>query len=314
MATNPNNAIGTNGALNGRTSVNAFNDALATYNDRGVLSGWTCLASSGMTVELGGISGRRDVAVAMDANGNFTTINNISGSPISVTLPAAPGTNKRIDAVVAYVDNPPQGTATDTDNPGACGIIPVSGTVAANPSMPNETTIRSAITADGASGSSAYYVVLAKITVASGTTDIDNTMIEAGQHAEIQGATVGTGALADGAVTADKVDWATLPHQFKNADNQPLTLTCTKAGTYYVFAQTSWNGNATKVFSLKKNGSTTIVEGVDSRSGGGIWGNVTVNGIVSLAVNDTIGYYDGSTLVVGGNYSRNAIGMIYIGS
>lgn len=219
MATNPNNAVGTNGAFGGRTSVNAFNDALATYNDRGVLSGWTCLASSGMTVELGGISGRRDVAVAMDANGNFTTINNISGSPISVTLPAAPGTNKRIDVVVAYVDNPPQGTATDTDNPGACGIIPVSGTVAANPSMPNETTIRSAITADGASGSSAYYVVLAKITVASGTTDIDNTMIEAGQHAEIQGETVGTGAIADGAVTADKIDYATLAPNYTGAQN-----------------------------------------------------------------------------------------------
>lgn len=208
--TNPSDAIGTNGAFGGRTSVNAFNDALATYNDRGILSGWTCLPNSGMTVALGGITGRRDVAVAMDSNGNFTSINNISGAPVNVTLPAAPGTNKRIDVVVAYVDNPPQGDPDETDNYGACGIIPVSGTVAANPSMPNESTIRSAITADGASGSTAYYVILAKVTVASGTTDIDSTMIEAGQHAEIQGAVVGTGAIQDGSVTAGKIDLATL--------------------------------------------------------------------------------------------------------
>ena len=55
--TNPNNAVGTNGALGGRTSVNAFNDNLAIYASRGIVSGWTVSPSSNMTVSVGGVSG-----------------------------------------------------------------------------------------------------------------------------------------------------------------------------------------------------------------------------------------------------------------
>lgn len=182
--TNPNNAVGTNGAFGGRTSVDAFNDGLASYS-AGIMSGWACEPSSGLTVVLGGDGNTRDVAIAEDNAGNKTTINNISGSPISVTVGAAPNSNSRIDSIVAYVDNPPTGSSTATDNYGACGLIVVPGTVAASPVAPNESTIRTAITADGASGTTAYYVVLANITVASGTTDIDSTMIKAGDNAGI---------------------------------------------------------------------------------------------------------------------------------
>ena len=73
--TNPNNAVGTNGALGGRTSVNAFNDNLAIYASRGIVSGWTVSPSSNMTVSVGGVSGTRDVAIAADASGNKTTVN-----------------------------------------------------------------------------------------------------------------------------------------------------------------------------------------------------------------------------------------------
>ena len=51
--TNPNNAVGTNAAYGGRTSVNAFNDDLTIYS-RGILSGWACSPKSGMTVQIGG--------------------------------------------------------------------------------------------------------------------------------------------------------------------------------------------------------------------------------------------------------------------
>ena len=185
MTTNPNNAIGTNGAYGGRTSVNALNDNLAAYTARGIISGWEASPNSGMTIQLGGITGTRDVAVAEDASGNKTTINNISGSPIEITLSAAPSTNSRIDSIVAYVENPPQGTNSGLDNPGACGIIAVSGTVAASPSAPTESTIRSAITSDGGTGSTAYFVVLANITVVNGTTDITSDAIEPGAKAGI---------------------------------------------------------------------------------------------------------------------------------
>lgn len=198
--TNPNNAIGTNGAFGGRTSVNAFNDNLSAWT-RGVMSGWACEPDSGMTVALGGDSSVRDVAIAEDDAGNKTTINNISLAPVKVTIPGAPASNTRIDLIVAYVDNPPQGSATITDNYESCGIIVVSGTATSSPVPPNESTIRSAITADGATGATAYYVVLANITVATGTTDLTDGEIEAGDAAALSG---------DGVVKANNIDFATI--------------------------------------------------------------------------------------------------------
>lgn len=197
--TNPNNAIGTNAAYGGRTSANAFNDGLAGFS-RGILSGWACSPNTGMSVVIGGNGNDRDVAIAEDNAGNKTTINNISGSPVAITLSAAPASNSRIDAIVAYVDNPPQGASTEADNPGACGLIAVAGTPSSTPTIPNDSAIRTAITADGASGTTAYYVVLALITIPSGTTTITSTNISAGASASI-----GTSQILDGAVTNDKI-------------------------------------------------------------------------------------------------------------
>ena len=197
--TNPNNAIGTNAAFGGRTSVNAFNDSLGAWT-RGVMSGWACVPSSGMAVALGGNSDIRDVAVAEDDAGNKTSINNISLAPVIVTIPGAPASNTRIDSIVAYVDNPPQGTATITDNYESCGIIVVSGTASSSPVPPSEAIIRSAITSDGATGTTAYYVILANISVATGTTDITSGEIQAGDIAKLSGT---------GVVSAPNIDFAT---------------------------------------------------------------------------------------------------------
>lgn len=185
MSTNPNNAIGTNAAFGGRTSPNAFNDVLAAFN-RGVLSGWKCSPNAGMSVVLGGDGTSRDVAIAEDNAGNKTTVNNISGSPVQLNIASAPATQSRIDAVVVYVNNPPQGSSTATDNYGAIGILSVEGNASGTPVKPNDSDIRSAITADGASGATAYYVVLAYITIASGTTDITSNMIEDGPTAVVK--------------------------------------------------------------------------------------------------------------------------------
>lgn len=194
--TNPGNAVGTNAAYGGRTSVNAFNDGIAAYT-RGILSGWACEPDTGMTVALGGDGNIRDVAIAEDNAGNKTTINNISGSPINVTLSAAPGANSRIDAIVAYVDNPAQGTSTVADNPSACGLIAVTGVAAADPSEPSDNAIRTAITADGASGPTAYYVVLATVTVANGTTDLSSDDIAAGKKSVIETDNIDITAFTD---------------------------------------------------------------------------------------------------------------------
>lgn len=216
MSTNPNNAVGTNAAYGGRTSVNARNDILSAWNGRGIISGWSVAPSSGMSVEAGGVSGVRDVAIVEDASGNKTTVNNISGSPISVTLEAAPTTNSRIDAIVIYVDNPPQGEPMVIDNPQPCGIIAVTGTPDSTPTAPNDSAIRAAITADGAAGVNAYYVVIANITVGSGVTDITGDVISVGNLASInnivqlRGATGGfTAYNATRVLRLDKVEFAT---------------------------------------------------------------------------------------------------------
>lgn len=222
--TNPNNAIGTNGAYGGRTSVEAFNDDLALYSGRGRLSGFVVSPDSGMTVSLGGDGSTRDVAIAEDNTGNKTTINNISGSPISVTIDAAPASNSRIDAIVAYVDNPPQGTSSSVDNPGACGLIVVKGTTASSPIPPTEAMIRTAITADGASGTTAFYVIVGYVRVPNGTTDITGNLISQGPLTAISASAIQTGSITtakiannaittakidDGAVTSAKIDSAT---------------------------------------------------------------------------------------------------------
>lgn len=182
--TNPNNAVGTNGAYNGRTSVNAFNDIMGAFT-KGVVSGWNCTPKSGMTVSVGGDGSTRDVAIAEDNAGNKTSINNISGQPIDVTIPAAPATGNRIDLIVAYVENPPQGDPAQVDNFQACGLITVSGTAAASPVAPSDTTIRNAITTDGATGATAYYVVLAQVRVGTGATSIGSGVITQGAKATL---------------------------------------------------------------------------------------------------------------------------------
>lgn len=201
---NPNNAVGTNGAFGGRTSVNAFNDVLSAFSGRGIVSGWACSPKSGLTVALGGDGTNRDVAIAEDASGNKTTINNISQSPVLVTVNSAPASNSRVDAVVAYIEDSPSGDGI-TDNPDVVNILVVSGTVASNPSRPTDSTIRTAITADGASGSTAYYAVLAYITIPTGTTDVDATMISRGDMATISG-----GAIVAGSITETQLNTSTL--------------------------------------------------------------------------------------------------------
>lgn len=208
--TNPSDLFGTNAALSGRTSVNAFNDIMHAFNGRGVLGGFNVSPYSGMTVEVSATE--RSVAIAEDNVGNLTSVNlmNVSAAP-TITLAAAPATNSRIDAVVAYVDNPATATSTATDNPTTVGAIAVTGTVAATPSAPTDNQVRTAITADGASGATAYYVVLAYVAVANGTTTITSGNITLGAKATLQNASIGSGAilngnLADGSITVGKID------------------------------------------------------------------------------------------------------------
>lgn len=237
--TNPDNAIGTNGAYGGRTSVEAFNDFLS-FTSSGIVSGWQCIPAGGMTLNLGGVTGIRDVAIAKEPTGGRTTINNRSNEAVSVTIPTAPSTNFRIDLVVAYVQNPPQGASTITDNPDACGIIVVSGSVSPSPTEPTEANIRSAITADGGTGSTAYYVVLAKVALPARATTITSNYITEGDRAVI-----GNNSIAADSIKIDKLNLSSFGYGLQAVNTANLsqsnrtvaTITGLPAGPYlFIFA------------------------------------------------------------------------------
>lgn len=240
--TNPENALGTNGAFGGRTSVNAFNDVLSAFRDvdsgAGIISGWEAEINDGQQLELGGKNGVRDVAVAEDPSGNLTTINNISGVPIALDLPAPPVAGTRYDMVVAYVVNPPQGTATVVDNSAACGLIVVDGGVDGMLSSGADALIRQSITQDGAAGTTAYYVVLCEIYRYGGQIIISPGNVRPGKDRNVGGKFP---------ITAQNFDWSTFGSKYtKNTTSTgtvangsyktAASLTLDQPGTYILFA------------------------------------------------------------------------------
>lgn len=243
--TNPNNAVGANAGLNGRTTPNALNDVLSIFTGAGVASGWACSPKSGMTVQIGGGSSR-DVAIAEDNAGNRIAINNRSGSAISVTIPSASATSNRIDSIVAYANNPITGAgASDVDFPSQVGLIVVSGTASANPSQPTDAQINSAITADGGTGVTAYRVRLANIYVGQGVTTIGSGVITNGAKAIID-SNISQAGQAASALRAEIVATrttlfegsrqgdTTLSDNWANYDKVEVTFATNSAGTQSV--------------------------------------------------------------------------------
>lgn len=203
--TNPDNTVGTNSAYGSRTSVNAFNDIAQLASGRGVLSGWSVSPKSGLTLNVGGVAGIRDVAIAEDNLGNRTTINNRLSNPIEVVIATPSTSSKRVDAIVVYVKNPAQAEDTTQDAPSVCGILAVKG----GTNGVSEEQIRSAISADGGGGSTAYYAVLATVDVASGATTITGANIKP-VHVSISASDIADGEIttrmiANSAITTDKV-------------------------------------------------------------------------------------------------------------
>lgn len=253
--TNPDNALGTNGAFGGRTSVNAFNDVLATFDGAGIVSGFAVAPDTGMTVEVGGSGTTRDVAVAEDPFGNRTTVDNISGDPIPVTIDTASTTTARIDSIVAYVNSPANASDTATDNPTACGIISVNGT---SGGAPLDTAIRTAITADGGTGSTAYYVVIANVSVPANTTTITSGLISAGKSINLTDVvTSGSNGLM---LAADKA----------KIDSNIYTQTTTPSvalpatGTVYALER---NGLCLASVQVRSNSSTPVPAYTDLATG-----------------------------------------------
>lgn len=295
--TNPNDAIGTNAAYGSRTSVNAFNDIAQLASGRGVLSGWTCSPKSGMTVQLGGVAGTRDVAVAEDNLGNRVSINNRSSSPVDVAIAAASASAARYDAIVAYVISPAQAEDTTPDAPSVCGIIDVQG----GTTGVSEQQIRSAITADGGTGSIAYYAVLATIYIPANTTTLTSANISQ-NYITISDSVVK--ALNDAAIAKT---WTTVPYTsgYKASANTgaPQSIQCCVwNGTFFLKFGVSANSGDMNTNENVIGQIPLVVDGVDLSKMFSIDNHRVMRGFAS-GVGTNIGFF-GLAYTTGDTYVR----------
>ena len=202
MSTNPNDIVRVRSRANGRASVYEAN-AWCQSLSQGVLDGNGVVqnTSADMNVLVGGTSSKPDVVIASNPSGYKIALDIVGQQAVAITAPAS---NKRITSIVAYTDDLSL-ASTDTSitgSPSSCGLIVVNGTASASPSAPDDATIRTAITADGATGSQACYCVLAEILVDHTTTTITNSLID--------NKISGVNQIADLAVKSNSIDWATM--------------------------------------------------------------------------------------------------------
>lgn len=176
--TNPSSIVRFHSRTGGRGSVAEANMAYQLYG-QGLFNG-TGVVESGnadMNVIVGGSNSAPDIVLAESPAGYKVALDIVGTAQLTITAPAS---NSRIAAVVAYTDDLSIASTEDTvtGNPATCGLIVVDGTTAANPNVPTEAQIRTAITADGATGSQAAYAVIAYITVSSATTIVTSSLIK----------------------------------------------------------------------------------------------------------------------------------------
>lgn len=181
--TNPNNIVRVRARNGGRASVYEANAWCQAFSS-GILEGVGVVqnTSADMNVLVGGSATKPDVLIAQNPAGYKIALDIIGQQAVAL---AAPASNSRISAIVAYTDDIALSTTQSdvTGSPSSCGLIVVNGTAAASPVAPTDAQIREAITADGATGSQASYCVIATITVASNTTMITDSLISTNQAA-----------------------------------------------------------------------------------------------------------------------------------
>ena len=144
-------------------------------HERAYFSGFACTQTdpAGMSIKIGGTA-TPDSAVLVVAPVGKPVLLSTNGEPELVTIPTAPATGSRIDAVVSYIDT--TSPVTDSETPGTpeyVHTIVVSGTASSNPSAPTNEEIVAALPA-GAGGT---YYRWCDVRVAASQTVITNSNI-----------------------------------------------------------------------------------------------------------------------------------------
>lgn len=127
---------------------------------------------AGMSILIGG-EPETDSA-ALDLPGGRMVLLSTDGTPETVTIPTAPASGSRIDAVVSYIDTTSADPEAETPGtPEYVHTIVVSGTAASSPSAPTTEQIVSALPA----GAGGQFYRWCDVKVAQGTTTITNSNI-----------------------------------------------------------------------------------------------------------------------------------------
>ena len=144
------------------------------HHERGYFGGFACTQTdpAGMSIKIGGGS-TADSAMLVLTDGRCVLLST-NGEPELVTIPTAPATGSRIDAVVSYIDT--TSPVTDTETPGTpeyVHTIVVSGTASSNPSAPTDSQIVGALPA----GANSKYYRWCDVRVAASQTVITDSDI-----------------------------------------------------------------------------------------------------------------------------------------
>lgn len=144
------------------------------HHERGYFSGFACTQTdpAGMSIKIGGGS-TADSALLVLTDGRCVLLST-NGEPELVTIPTAPASGSRIDAVVSYIDTTSPTPETETPGtPEYVHTIVVRGTASSNPSAPTDSQIVGALPA----GANSKYYRWCDVKVAAGQTVITNSNI-----------------------------------------------------------------------------------------------------------------------------------------
>ena len=144
------------------------------HHERAYFSGFACTQTSpsGMSIQIGGGDDVDSAAIFIDSD--RAVLLSTDGTPETVTIPTAPASGSRVDAVVSYIDT--SSPSADDETPGTpeyVHTIVVSGTAASSPSAPTDAQIISALPA----GANSKYYRWCDVTVAASQTVITNSNI-----------------------------------------------------------------------------------------------------------------------------------------
>ena len=147
---------------------------------------------------------------------------------LSVSLNTADPSNPRDDVIVAYVDRGVTSSSSVTNNPGIVKIKSVAGSPSASPTPPNNTVIQTSV------GAGNPFMILAQVRVGAGVSTISNGNITDKR-------TFASPVIADGAVTADKINFSTMryayifnPNTFNVSQSSWTTLTSITTANFNV--------------------------------------------------------------------------------